>query len=127
LSHGSSTEVQEQADPQIQQTQIREKLLRVNVCELLYRLHLDDNAAIDEEIGAESVLELHVIINDTHRQLALYTETPPLEGGREHEHVHRLEQAWAELAMDRDRRCYHSFCDVVRLHVIFSAVPPLVS
>jgi hypothetical protein len=90
----------------------------VNWGELLDGLQLDDHAAFDDDVGAESVLEINPVEREGDRLLPHHVQSSPLEDRREYELVHRFEQDRPKPAMNADRSIDDRSGDFVEVHAV---------
>jgi hypothetical protein len=68
-------EIDQEADVQIEQSQMRQQLSLVNGVERFFAFDLDDDGSVNDQIGAKAAFQFHSPINQRHSFLALYVES----------------------------------------------------
>src|SRR5207249_3252523 len=99
---GFVSEVENQADTFVRQSEIRQKLLLVNRGGLLAGLELQDDKALDDHVGAEAEFEANAFPDHGNRYLAVDAQ-PALRQFMGHDGaVNGFEKTGAESAVDVD-------------------------
>jgi hypothetical protein len=84
-------EIDEETEPEIEQSDIGENLFTVNGSQFFDGLKLDENAAVDDEVGAKAFVESHSVIADGDWLLPLHLVCPPLLLTREDNFIYGLQ------------------------------------
>ena len=83
----------------------------------LYRLQLDNETALDHEIG-NIVSDDMAVKRYVDRDLSLDAESPFLQKNHERILINLLKVTEAKLAMDFHRNAYYFACQIVFLHFL---------
>src|SRR3546814_12583748 len=76
LPERRATEVDEQPERQIEQTEISENLLAVQRCNSLHGFEFDEKPPLDQQVGAKPFGQLKAIVADRYRLLPFDASTP---------------------------------------------------
>src|SRR5689334_1235401 len=82
----------------------------------VHRLHLDDDALLDDEIGPEGVFGVDAVIGDPDQALTFRSEAKAPQLARVNRLVQRLEETWPERAMRLYGDVDDGTCYLVHLH-----------
>jgi hypothetical protein len=85
-------------------------------------LELDNDQAVDEQVGAESIFKDHAVVLKADGLLTLDKESAALQGSRQHDLVDGLEEAGAEIFVDVDGSVDDCAGDVVELEDLGAAL-----
>ena len=112
--HRGCAKVQQQSNSVISEAQVRLKLLDVNGRQRFHRLHLDEDAAIDHQIGAVPAVDRHSLLDQRHGLLALEFKSClghlVLEAGE----ICALEHAGAKSTVDSYCGIEHARCQSIQ-------------
>jgi hypothetical protein len=111
--HPRRAEIEQEAHPEIRESEIRQGLLLVDRRAPLNGLELDENAALHNEVGAKPRLDAQVLVHHVDRDLPRNAEAPAPELECEHDFVDRLEQPRTERLVNTHRRVDHDARDAV--------------
>jgi hypothetical protein len=87
-----TAEVDEKANLELQQPDVRQNLLVVDGRKVFDGLQFDDHALIDQQVNAEGVLENDAVVYEPYRLLPLYLKSPSFERPCQNGLVDRLQQ-----------------------------------
>jgi hypothetical protein len=97
-----AAKVHEQAKRLLGKAEVGEQLLAVNGQEAIGRFYFDDQATLDEQIGAARIAEEDSIKLEFDRLLPIDSETAAPETGSQNRFIDGLEQARTEILVDPD-------------------------
>ena len=99
-----ASEVDEQADGQLQEPEVGEQLSLVNGRRAFGAFELDGHAALDQEVDAEAEFDFCPSVLEGHEELPLDAYPAAGELGGQEFLIGRFEEAGAEVGVDADRR-----------------------
>ena len=94
------TKIHQKAQWKIEQPEVRKDLLLVNSREGGSRLHFDKESPLNEQVRPETFIELHSLVYNRDRLLALDMEALPRQYFFEHHLIYGLQQTRPKLRMD---------------------------
>jgi hypothetical protein len=114
--HRCAAEVEEEANAEVRETQVCKELLLVYGGEALEGFHFDDDALVDDQVQAKSLLERHTSMRQGDRSLTFDAKPTLLKGTAEQPLIHRFAKTRAHLSVNADRRVDDRAGDIVELH-----------
>jgi hypothetical protein len=104
------SEVYEETKPKIEQPDTGENLFAMDRGKLFYGFEFDEEAAVDDEIGAEAFVEGRVIIADRHGHLPLHLISSPLQLSREDNFINGFQKTRAQFYVNLHLSIHHILC-----------------
>lgn len=116
IFHEVGAEIEEKPEPLVREFEIGEDLFVMNLGKLLHGFEFEDDFVFDDDVGSKTLVELQPFVFDGDGYLPFQSQTPALQLTGKHHFVDRLQQAWAELAVDLDCGVDDFFGDSVFVH-----------
>ena len=112
----TNVEVDQETDLSVGSFQVRQKLSFMNGHQLLYRLNLDNQFVLNQQIEPIGAIETKSLIVNRKAHLPLEVDTSAAQLKAETLIVSRLEQAGTKVPMHFDRRPDHPLRQLVLRH-----------
>ena len=116
LERGSA-KIHQDAERKIEQAQIGQHLFAMDRRESLHRFELDDQFAINKQIGAKSFIKCSALISERDRKLPLDQKPSLFDGVRKDRFVHRFEQTRTETLMKPEPAIDDETCHFINIHI----------
>lgn len=115
FSEGRSSEVDKEADRQVQQAQVGEDLLSVHGCHALNGLRLHHDLIRDEKIQAEGILEEQSVEFEVNGFLAFHDVSAASQFALQDRFVYGFQKTRTELTMYAERGIHYIAGNVVQI------------
>lgn len=102
VSENRHMKVNKESDMQIKQAKIGEKLCFVDWMQRLFAFDFNHHLAVDHHVRSKSAIELHELVDQSHRLLPLHVESGFVEFIRQADFISRFEESRSESAMNLD-------------------------
>jgi hypothetical protein len=103
------SEIDEETEPEIEQTDVGEDLFAFDGGQPFDGLELDEKAAVDDEVSAESFVESHLIKADWRR---LHPIPPPVQFTPQDNFIYGFQNPRGQFHVNLHGSIHHILCDL---------------